>query len=148
MTISLLYLWIGIAIVCFLVDVLTSTYLFSSFSLGAITSAILAYFNVPPSYQYLTFIIISLIAFVLGYPLAKKLKHSIPDTPTLQEGYVGQVITLEEDLQEKSSLKVNGLYWTVIIDGELLKAGDKAEIVRTDGNKLVLKKFESKEPIL
>lgn len=137
-----LVLWIIVAVVALVIDMITSSFLFIWFTIGGIVAIILSMFDVPFSTQLIVFIGVSASLMAVGYPIVKKsIKKTVPITPTMEEGYVGQEFIADEDIDIKANIKVQGIYWTVRNDGEFIKKGDKVEIIGIEGNKLVVKKI-------
>ena len=44
-----------------------------------------------------------------------------------------------EDMEEKSKIKVSGIYWTAYNKGKTIKKGEKYTITGIEGNKLIVK---------
>ncbi|WP_125151955.1 NfeD family protein [Clostridium rectalis] len=134
-------LWVSIGVIALVVDILTSSLLFVWFTIGAIAALITLILGYKIATQLIIFIIISIIFMVIGYPLAKKtLKKSVERLPTMEEGYIGRELIIEEEFSKKTMIKVDGIYWTVKSEGEPIKKGDKVKITRIDGNRLIVKK--------
>lgn len=134
-------MWIIIGVVTLVLDIATSTLLFVWFtlgSLGAITALMLkASFTV----QVIVFLVVSAIGFALGYPLAKKIiKRDVKKLSTVEEGYLGRELIVDEEIIEKSMIKIDGIYWTIKNEGEMIKKGDKVIITGISGNKIIIRK--------
>ncbi len=77
----------------------------------------------------------------IGYPIVKKtIKKTVQKTLTMEEGYIGKEFTITKDIDEKASIKFQGIYWTVKNVGEPLKKGDLAKVTGIEGNKLLITK--------
>jgi len=136
-----LILWIVVGVVALAVDIATSAFIFVWFTVGAIAAAIAQMFDYSFVVQLIIFIIVSGICTAVGYPIAKKtIKKSVEPTPTREKTYVGKFIVVDDDIIEKGIIKLDGVYWSVIKEGHLLKKGDKAEIIGIEGNKIIIKK--------
>lgn len=134
-------IWLIVAIISGAIDVLTSTFFFVLFSIGAIVSAVCAGLGVPFLYQVIIFAIISLIVMIFGYPwLKKKYKVMHKRTPLMEETYIGRIMIADQEIENKSQVKVGGEYWTVINEGDVIHKEEKFEIVGIDGIKLRIKK--------
>lgn len=130
-------LWGGIVIVAVLVDIMTSNFLFVWFGVGAIASLILSALGLSFKIQLLAFVLISFILLLSCYPIVKKkMKSSIKPLPTMEENYIGRVITVEEDIYMKGQVKIDGVYWNLIVDGEV-KKGERVIIKSLKGNKFI-----------
>lgn len=133
--------WLVIAIGSIVIDILTSNFLFVLFSIGAIIAAICGALGVPFIIQVAIFSIISVISLGIGYPwLKKKYKRVHKNTPLMEETYIGTIIVSEKRIVDKGQIKVNGEYWTVINEGDVIQVGDKFIITGIEGIKLRIKK--------
>jgi len=136
-------LWITIGIIAIAIDLVTSNLLFIWFTIGCLASLIAIILKCPLNVQIITFLITSTFFIIIGYPLAKEtLKKSVKKIETMEEKYINRVITVNENIDNKSLIKLDGIYWTVVNCGKFLKKGDKAKIIRIDGNKLIINKYE------
>jgi len=135
-------LWIIVAAVALAIDLITSSFLFIWFTVGGIVAIVLALFSYPFSTQLITFIGLSSALMAVGYPIVKKtIKKTVPITPTMEEKYIGDEFHVDSDVNEKATIKFQGIYWTVKNEGEDIKKGDKVKIVGIEGNRLVIKKI-------
>jgi len=139
---SYLILWIVVGLIFLVVDVVTSTFLFIWFSIGAIAAIIANMLGFSIGVQTLTFIFVSALFTAVGYPLMKNtIKKTVAPTSTTEKGYIGREFTIEEDINEKATIKFDGIYWTFKNEGEPIKKGDKIKITGIEGNKLLVKKI-------
>ena len=133
--------WLIIAIFSFAIDILTSNFCFMLFSIGAIVAAICGALGVPFVIQIVIFAIISIISLSIGYPwLKKKYKNMHKNTPLMEETYIGKIMESEKQIISKAQVKVNGEYWTVINEGDVINVGEKFIITGIQGIKLKIKK--------
>lgn len=138
-----LFLWIIISVVALVIDIATSAFLFVWFTVGGIAAIIAMILQASFTVQLITFIAASAISMAIGYPLAKNaLKGSIKKTATMEESYIGRELVVDEDVMEKASIKIDGIYWTVKNSGSPIKKGDRVRIVGIEGNKIVVKKTD------
>ncbi len=138
----MLALWIIIALVTLIMDIATSAFLFMWFTMGAVLSMIALAAGASPLTQAVLFGLSSTILMGIGYPIVKKtIKKTVKKTATMEESYIGRIMTLMEDVDEKALIKVDGIYWTVKnVDG-IIRKGEKIQIVGIDGNKLLIKRL-------
>ena len=133
--------WLIIAIVVFGIDILTSNFCFMLFSIGAIVAAICGALGVPFIMQVVIFAIISIISLMIGYPWLKKIyKGMQKNIPLMEETYIGKIMESEKEIVNKAQVKVNGEYWTVINEGDVIHVGDKFIITGIQGIKLKIEK--------
>lgn len=133
--------WLIIAICTFAIDVLTSNFCFMLFSIGAVVAAICGALGVPFIMQVVIFAIISIISLSIGYPwLKKKYKGMQKNIPLMEETYIGKIMESEKEILSTSQVKLNGEYWTVINEGDVIHVGEKFIITGIQGIKLKIKK--------
>jgi len=135
-------LWLTIAIITLLLDIITSSFLFIWFTIGGMSALITMSLNYSQFVQCVVFIAVSVVFMAVGYPLVKKtIKKTVPRTATMEEGYIGRVIIVDEDITEKAMIKIDGIYWTIKNQGTLIKKGEKVKIIGIEGNKMLIKKI-------
>jgi len=133
--------WLIVAICAFAIDVLTSNFCFMLFSIGAVVAAICRALGVPFVMQVVIFSIISIISLAIGYPwLKKKYKGMSKNIPLMEETYIGKIMKSEKEIVSQAQVKVNGEYWTVINEDDIIHVGEKFIITGIQGIKLKIKK--------
>ena len=136
--------WILVAVFLIAIDVITSSFIFMWFSLGAIVAIILSLLNFTVLYQIIAFLIIGVVTIYIGYPWAKKkFKTDVKQVPTMEETYIGKTMTAEEDMGETSLINVSGIYWTACNKGKIIKNGEEFTITGLEGTKLIVKLKEN-----
>ena len=137
-------LWIIIGIVVIILDVITSSFLFVWFSVGALAAMIASLMGASFGIQIIIFLVVSIITISIGYPWArKKFKSTITRTPLMEEEYIGKILKAEEDIEEIGKAKLGGVYWRVINKGKAIKKGENFKIIEFEGNKLRIEKEEA-----
>ena len=133
-------IWLVIAVALIGIDVVTSSFIFMWFSIGALLAIILAFIEVSIVWQFIVFLVTGIILIILGYPWAKKkFKVEKNHTLTMEETYIGRVMTANEDIVEKAKIKVDGVYWTAYNKTKKINKGEQFIISGIEGNKLVVK---------
>ena len=133
--------WVAVAIAALAVDIVSSSFIFIWFAIGAIAAIIAMVFNVSIMAQAIIFGAVSAIFMVIGYPIVKKtIKKTVTKTLTMEEGYIGIEFTITKDIDEKANIKFQGIYWTVKNVGKPLKKGDLVQVIGIEGNKLLIAK--------
>ncbi|MDF2881501.1 MAG: nodulation efficiency protein [Clostridiaceae bacterium] len=136
-----LILWIIIGAAALVADMITSVFLFVWFTIGSIAAIIAMALGYSMTVQVITFVSVSAIFMAVGYPLVKEtIKKTVKKTPTMEQGYIGRKITVDEGVIEKAIIKVDGIYWTIKNIGDPIKKGDSVEICDIEGNKLLVRK--------
>lgn len=141
-----LVLWIIISVAALVIDIATSAFLFVWFTVGGIGAIIALILGASGAVQFITFIAVSAVSMAIGYPMMRKtLKNTVSKTSTMEESYIGRQITIDEDIIEKASVKIDGIYWTVKNSGTPIKKGDTVKITGIEGNKIIVSKIEGEE---
>ena len=132
--------WLLVAIALIVIDIVTSSFIFMWFSLGAIVAIMLSLLEISVAWQIVTFLVVGVATVSIGYPWAKKkFKADVNHVPTMEQTYIGKEMIANEDMEEKSKIKVDGIYWTAYNKGKIIKKGEKYTITGIEGNKLIVK---------
>ena len=139
---SMTAVW-GIAIVVFLVMEGMTTGLVSIWcAVGARAALLSSLFGAPVWLQLVWFFVISVAALLITRPLARKYLNSKTQA-TNADMYVGKecmVLETIDNMAGSGAVKVAGKVWTArSADGSVIPAGTKAEALRIEGVKLIVK---------
>lgn len=136
--------WVAISFALIIIDLITSSFIFMWFSIGALINIILSIFNVPFLVQVIVFFLVGIIMVIIGYPWVKrKLKSNTNEFKPMEETYIGKTMKAECDINETTRIKVGGIYWTACNVGIPIKEGEHFIITGIDGNKLEIKLKEN-----
>jgi membrane protein implicated in regulation of membrane protease activity len=137
-----LQIWVIVAVVGLLIDIVLGNVLFVTFTFGGICAIVANLLHANQLLQVIVFILTSGLFLATAYPLIRKtLKKTVPKTQTMEESYIGRKIILDKDVVEKATMKIDGIYWTVKNHSEgPLKKGERIEIIGIEGNKLLIKR--------
>lgn len=142
----MLYVWIIIALLGILTDILTSAYLFFAFTIGSIFAIVALIFNASNLIQIIIFSIVSALTLGISYPLIKEtLKKTVKRTLRMEEEYIGMELTAEEDIIDKAHIKINGIYWLAKNTGEIIKRGERFKIIGIEGSKFLIQKSKGEK---
>lgn len=143
---TLTIFWIVLTIILIAIDILTSTFLFCFIAIGTFIAMIANLIGASFIVQVIIAGIVSVIAIAVGVPFArKKFKTDIKSKPLMEETYIGRVFNCEENIKEEGRLKVSGIYWAVVNEGEEILKGDKLIITGIVGSKLKIKKYKGEK---
>ena len=139
---SMTAVW-GIAIIAFLVlEGMTTGLVSIWFAVGALAALLSSLFGAPVWLQLVWFFVISVAALLITRPLARKYLNSKTQA-TNADMYVGKecmVIAEIDNVAGSGAVKVAGKVWTArSADGDVIPAGTKAEALRIEGVKLIVK---------
>ena len=133
----------AIAIVVFLVlEGMTAGLVTIWFAVGALAALLSSLFGAPVWLQLVWFFVISVAALFLTRPLARKYLNSKTQA-TNADMYVGKecmVLETIDNVAGTGAVKVAGKVWTArSADGEVIAEGARAEALRIEGVKLIVK---------
>ncbi len=143
-------IWVGIGIICMIIEIFTPGFLFMSFGIGAILTGILeSIFTLPVSFQILVFIVITFIVFISTRKLSKKIISASSEETNIY-ALKGKSATVVKDIPEdgRGYVKVGGEEWSAVSkDGKKIGKDKKVIIQNVEGNKLIvtIKKDEEEE---
>lgn len=137
------FIWLTIIIAGVFIDISTSGFLFSTFSLGALGALIISMFVKSVVFQIIAFLVLSIIAILTIMPIVKKALNKEGDKFIVQEDRIlGRVITLDKDVVNTEIISIDGVFWTVKAVEGPVKVGEKIIVVSKEGNKFLVKKYE------
>jgi len=142
-------LLIILAIILFVLEVKVPSY--GALTIGGIVALTLgSLMLIDPSALYISIslsyiipivaITTSFFVFIISYALKAQFKKPV----TGLEGMVGEVGIAKSDLNPDGKVQVHGEIWNALVqlNGEVIKKGEKVEVVKTEGMKLIVKKRE------
>ncbi|BDZ66761.1 NfeD family protein [Methanobacterium ferruginis] len=125
--------WIVLAGLCFIGEMLTTSFFLLWFGVGASIAAVLNYMGFDPIMQILAFILISIVLLAVSRPLAQKITKEPPRKAASDRLIGKQGIVMEDILPDTGGVvKVEGDVWRAISTKKILK-----------DNKIIVKKIES-----
>jgi membrane protein implicated in regulation of membrane protease activity len=129
--------WLGVALVCGIVEVTTLDLVFAMVAGGALAAAVPAALGVPFGAQTLVFALTSAALLLLVRPSLKRYAlRSSPQTPTNVRALAGRrAEVLTEVTGDSGTVKLAGETWTARVarPGERLEVGSPVEVVAIDG---------------
>lgn len=142
------WVWLAVIAVAIIIEILTLDLVSVWFAFGAVIPFILAAVGgIAIEIQIAVFVIVSALLIIFMRSWARKLLFKNMNEKTNINSIIGKKIRLLEDtdFEHLGSLKINDVTWTAVShDGELIKAGQIVEVVKVDGNKLLVKEIEGK----
>lgn len=142
------YFWIAILALGLLIDVSTSGFLFSVFSIGSLLALISKTFGVPVIIQVFIFLITSILLILNLVPyIRKKLKNAGDNFVPQEMRIIGTELILEHDLINTLQVNINGVFWTIKTLTGPISAGEKIKIVSIEGNKYIVETTKGEKKI-
>jgi membrane protein implicated in regulation of membrane protease activity len=135
-------IWIALAALFFIGEMLTTGFFLLWFGVGASVSAVLNYLGFDPLVQFVTFIIISLVLIGISRPFAKRITKDSPKKAAADRLIGKEALVIEEVTPHKGGLvKIDGDIWKAVA-AQIIEDGETVNIEGIEGTKLVVKPIE------
>lgn len=135
------WIWIALIIVVVVLDMATSNILYSWMGLGFLAAIFVGSLGASSPLQIVTACLVGALAFVTGSNISRKyLKRHIDQTPILTDKIIGTLHTAERDIVEEEQQKINGIYWLLRNEGQVIKKGEQFRIIGIKNNRLYIVK--------
>ena len=137
------HIWLIIAGVCFVIEMMTVGFLIFWFGIGALLTMIVSLiFPDNIVLQTAVFVLSSTLLIFLTKPLAKKLTKSDKKVATNAYSVIGKKGIVTQDINEThgvGQIKVAGEVWSAkTTDGSTIEKGTQIEVIKIDGVKAVV----------
>ncbi len=134
------WFWLGVMLLCFVVEAFTMTLTTIWFAIGALAMVFLSMLPLPLPVQFLLFALFSVLLFICTRPIALKFLR-LKKTPTNSDSLIGKRCRLLKAVtaDEKGAVKLNGVEWSVESeDAGPIEAGKDCVITEIKGNTLIV----------
>lgn len=140
--------WIILSIIFAFVEIITPTFFFFWFAIGALVSGILSFFITSFTLNVAIFIIVSFLLWLSTKKIVSKwYKNSSPNKLYLDtiEGREGIVKSIDSD--EKMIVNIKGDQWRAYKkdDSQKFNVGDKIKVIKKSGNIIYVEKIDKGE---
>lgn len=137
------HIWLIIAGVCFIIEMMTVGFLVFWFGLGALLTMIVSLiFPDNIILQASIFVISSTLLIFLTKPLVNKLSKSNKKISTNAFSIIGKKGIVTQDINEThgvGQIKIAGEVWSAkTADGSIIEKGTQIEVIKIDGVKAVV----------
>ncbi len=137
------HIWLIIAGVCFIIEMITVGFLVFWFGIGALLTMIVSLiFPDNLILQATTFVVSSTLLIFLTKPLVNKLSKSDKKVATNAYSVIGKKGIVTQDINEAhgiGQIKVSGEVWSAkTTDGSTIEKGTQIEVTKIDGVKAVV----------
>lgn len=144
-----IYIWLGVIVVSLVIEFITFELVSVWISVGALVAMIMALCGVMPEIQISVAVVLSIVCLLALRKVTLKFLTKNKDKTNV-DAAIGKVVKLitRTDEDEIGSAKFNGVVWSVKAENDAtIEAGEYAEVIAIDGNKLVVKhvKHESQQ---
>lgn len=138
-------IWLGVLIICIVLEAATLGLTTIWFAFGALASLLVSLFGAGIIIQVLIFIIVSICLLYFTRPIALKVLK-IGHAKTNYESIIGKVGIVIEDidnLSAKGQVKVDGQIWSCrSFHGSSIEKGMKVKVNEVKGVKLIVEKVK------
>lgn len=139
----MVWIWLGIIVLSIIIEALTAELTSVWFTLGGIVSLILSVIpKIPWWAEAIVFVVLSVtFMLTLRKPLTKLLLKGV-NTKTNIDAFEGITLSVVGGAENNgyATVKHNGVVWNVVEEnGKTLSAGEQVEVLRAEGNKLIVK---------
>lgn len=139
---SSLWIWLGIAAICGVIELFTLELIFIMFAAGAIGAGVTGALGAGTPVQIIVAAAISAIGLFLLRPIGMRyLKKSSPETLSNVDALIGQPVRIMAAVSAHAgTVQINGETWSArpaILDAEFV-VGDEAIVDRIDGAYLLI----------
>ena len=140
----MMYIFLGIFVICLIIEVCTVSLVSVWFCIGALTALGFTFIpNMPFWAELIIFAATSLLFLFILRPIWKKyLQRKISKSNVDElEGQKGKVVSKITSL-DGGTVKLHGLIWTAVLENgeEEIEEGEIVKIMAVSGNKLIVKK--------
>lgn len=134
-------LWLLAAVILAVIEAATVQFVSLWFACGAVCAFIAAFFTKSIAVQLVVFVVTSVLFLVFAGRYVRRLTKN--KTATNADSLIGKTAILTETADNERAtgeLKINGLTWMARPESGVIEAGERVEIVRIDGVKLIVRK--------
>ena len=137
-------IWLVVAIVLVILEIMTAGFGVICFAIGAVFSALVAGLGGSITWQIVVFAVVSLLTFVFLRPVVIRfLDKKSKDVKTNADALVGRRAVVSERIdasQHTGRVAVDGDDWKAVsMDGSIIEKGTEVEIIKLDSIILTVK---------
>ena len=135
-----LQLWILIAAICFIGELITAGFFILWFGVGASVAAVLSYLGFSETTQFVPFILVSIILLALSRPFAKRITMGMPNKKAASDRLIGEkgIVIENISLKDGGIVRISGDTWRAVSDQDI-EEGVSVLVEKIEGVKLVVK---------
>ena len=143
------WVWLGVLALTLIIELCTMELVSIWFTLGAIIPFILsAIGGIYIELQIAIFVVVSALLIIFVRKYAKKLLLKNMNEKTNLDSIVGKHFRVVEEttFEKNGTVKINDVVWSIMDENqETIEKGSIIEVLRVEGNKLIVKKVEEIE---
>ena len=129
------WLWILAALVCGIVEVMSVSFVFLMFAIGALAAGIASAFGANLTIQVIVFVVVSIALLALVRPFLKgRIDKTTNYVPSNTDGLIGKTAYVTEAVGEHHGrIQFTGGEWSARTEGHELPVGAEVRVERIDG---------------
>ena len=138
-------LWILAAVVCGIIEVMSVSFVFLMFAIGALAAGVAAALGASVFVQVIVFAVVSLALLALLRPFLKgRIDRSGGSVRTNTDALIGKTAYVTEAVGERHGrVQFSGGEWSARTEGEELAVGTQVSVDRIDGATAVVSALDS-----
>jgi membrane protein implicated in regulation of membrane protease activity len=137
------WVWVIATLVLGFGEIVTAGFFMLPFAVGALVATILAWLDVAPLVQLLTFLAVSLAALFVMQRFVKKMNKDIPRMGSNRMlGQRGKVTEIIDPQSGSGRVRVETEDWRATTDGDDLEVGAAVRVTGIRGTRLVVEKVD------
>jgi membrane protein implicated in regulation of membrane protease activity len=140
-------IWVGIGLICLIIEIFTPGFLFMSFGVGAIITGLFSILNIGLSVQITIFIVVTFLIFLFMRKISKKILSKTTEETNIFALRNRTGIVVKEIIPDsRGYIKVGGEEWSAVSEkNEKIETGCKVLISSIEGNKLIVNKVKEEK---
>ncbi len=134
--------WILLAAICFVGEMITTSFFLLWFGVGAAVAAVLTYFGFAPKIQLIAFVVVSGVLVVASRQIAKRITKE-PPKKAVSDRLIGKkgIVIGEISPEASGVVRMQDDTWLAISD-QKIEEGEYVVVEGIEGVKLVVKPFK------
>ena len=142
------WLWILGALVCGIVEVMSVSFVFLMFAIGALAAGIADACGANLTVQVIVFIVVSIALLIILRPFLKgRIERSAGDVRTNTDALIGKTGYVTEVVGERHGrIQFSGGEWSARTEGASIPVGAEVRVDRIDGATAVVSAVEPMRP--
>ena len=139
------WLWILAALVCGIVEVMSVSFVFLMFAIGALAAGIASAFGANLTIQVIVFVVVSIALLALVRPFLKgRIDKTTNYVPSNTDGLIGKTAYVTEAVGERHGrIQFTGGEWSARSSEGLIPVGTEVTVVAIDGATAVVQPLHS-----
>ena len=143
---AMFWIWLAVIVITAVVELVTTELVSIWFTFGAIIPFVLATTNaVGFEWQILIFVVVSAVLILSLRNVTKKFLLKNANYKSNVDSLVGKQCRMlaKTDFETVGCVKINDVEWSAVsVDGKKIEKDEIVEVVKVNGNKLMVKKLE------